>query len=65
MRQRLFFFGGVDRTNNNRWVNSFIDEDCYICRVNVFTAMDSAFISEQNGIFSCTLCECTSKLHNF
>src|SRR5688572_12239877 len=28
------------------------------------TIMDSAFISEQSGIFSCTLCECTSKLHN-
>src|SRR5688572_18540397 len=29
------------------------------------TAFDSAFIYEQNGTFSCKLCECTSKLYKF
>ena len=29
------------------------------------TAAHSAFISDNNGIFSCNICECTSKLYNF
>src|SRR5688572_14691326 len=40
------------------WISCLV---LHIITCNI--AMDSAFISAQNGIFSCTLCECTSKLH--
>src|SRR5688572_25890630 len=49
--------GGVVTTP---WISCLVS---HIITCNI--AMDSAFISAQNGIFSCTLCECTSKLQHF
>src|SRR5688572_13906004 len=50
--------GGVVATPP--WISCLVS---HIITCNI--AMDSAFISAQNGIFSCTLCECTSILQHF